>query len=212
MTTRSVRDGRTIEVFADLRCPFTHVGLQRLVARRAALGRHDVRLWVRAWPLELVNDAPLDAAMIAEEVDELRGQVAPDLFVDFDAAHFPTSSIPGLRLAAAAYRHSLEMGEQVSLALRSALFERGLDIADNDVLAGLATDAGLDDAGSATLDEVLADWRDGQQRGVIGSPQFFVGGEAWFCPSFEISRVDGELRIARDAAAFERFVSACFTT
>jgi hypothetical protein len=31
-----------IEVFADVACPFTHVGLRRFVDRRAELGRHDV--------------------------------------------------------------------------------------------------------------------------------------------------------------------------
>src|SRR6478735_6336015 len=43
--------GRAIEVFADVRCPFAHVGLRRLVERRRALGRDDVRLVVRAWPM-----------------------------------------------------------------------------------------------------------------------------------------------------------------
>ena len=44
---------------------------------------------VRAWPLELVNGTPLDSAMIGEEVDELRAQVAPDLFTGFDLSGFP---------------------------------------------------------------------------------------------------------------------------
>src|SRR3954464_13451066 len=53
--------GRTpvrIEVFADVACPFTHVGLCRLVARRRE-SNSDAVLWVRAWPLELVNGEPL---------------------------------------------------------------------------------------------------------------------------------------------------------
>ena len=49
-----------LEVFADVCCPFTHVGLRRIVRRRAELGRDDVVLVVRAWPLELVNGVPLD--------------------------------------------------------------------------------------------------------------------------------------------------------
>ena len=55
-----------IEVFADVACPFTHIGLRRLVEQRAALGRDDVTLLVRAWPLELVNGKPLDPAFIYE--------------------------------------------------------------------------------------------------------------------------------------------------
>jgi hypothetical protein len=39
---------RVLEVFADVWCLFTHVGLGRLVEQRAQLGRDDVVVWVRA--------------------------------------------------------------------------------------------------------------------------------------------------------------------
>jgi hypothetical protein len=55
-----VRHVSIIEVFADAGCPFTHVGLRRLVEHRDHAGRDDVVLRVRAWPLELVNGHPLD--------------------------------------------------------------------------------------------------------------------------------------------------------
>jgi predicted DsbA family dithiol-disulfide isomerase len=199
----------TIEVFADVRCPFTHVGLRRLVDRRAVLGRADVGLRVRAWPLELVNDAPLDPAMIGEEVDALRLQVAPDLFTGFDPSRFPDSSLPGLILAATAYGHSLGAGERVSLALRHALFEDGLDIADDGVLLEIAAAAGVESPTEGVPETVLADWTSGRQRGVVGSPHFFVGDEGFFCPSLDISRVDGELRITSDRATFDAFVERC---
>ena len=93
-----------VEVFADVCCPFTHVGLRRLVQRRDEVGG-DLELVVRAWPLELVNGAPLDGDLIAEEIEELRKQVAADLFVGFDRGRFPATSLPALELAAAAYRH-----------------------------------------------------------------------------------------------------------
>ncbi len=200
----------TIEVFADLRCPFTHVGLRRVVERRHALGHDAIRLRVRAWPLELVNAAPLDALLIAEEVAELRAQVAPELFAGFDPDRFPASSLPGLRLAAAAYRQSLDAGELVSLAMRTALFEEGRDITEPSELAAIAATAGIAEAVAGTDDDVVADWREGQRRGVIGSPHFFVAGDSWFCPALDITRRDGHLRIANDPAAFERFVTACF--
>ena len=57
----------TIEVFADIACPFTHVGLRRFVQRREELGRPDVTLLVRAWPLEVVNGQPLDPAATADK-------------------------------------------------------------------------------------------------------------------------------------------------
>jgi hypothetical protein len=41
---------------------------------------------------------------------------------------------------------------------------------------------------------------------VIGSPHFFGGGESMFCPSLEISRVDGRLRITSEPASFDAFL------
>jgi predicted DsbA family dithiol-disulfide isomerase len=197
----------TIEVFADVRCPFTHVGLRRLVDRRVALGRTDIRLCVRAWPLELVNDAPLDAAIIGEEVDALRAQVAPDLFTGFDPTRFANTSLPGLMLAATAYGHGLAAGERVSLALRDALFEGGLDIADEAVILEIAASADVEPPTETARQAVLADWEEGRQRGVVGSPHFFAGGEGFFCPSLDITRVDGKLRISSDAGTFDALVA-----
>jgi len=196
---------RTIEVFADVRCPFTHVGLRRLVARRDALGR-DVVLRIRAWPLELVNQAPLDAELIAEEVDALRAQVAPELFGAFDPGRFPKTSLPALALTAGAYEIGAEVGERVGLALRWALFEEGRDIATPSVLLDIAQAAGMELPHHHDQDQVRADWAQGQQRGVIGSPHFFIGRHGYFCPTLDITRVDGQLRIADNRAVFEDFI------
>src|SRR5512144_512187 len=107
-----------IEVFADVVCPFTHVGLRRFVDRRAELGRADVTLRVRAWPLEIVNGQPLDPHFVAEEIDDIRRQIAPTLFRRFTETAFPSSSLPALTLAAAAYTASLTTRPQVGLSLR----------------------------------------------------------------------------------------------
>ena len=195
----------TIEVFADVRCPFTHVGLRRLVARRDDLGS-DVGLRIRAWPLELVNDAPLDGELIAEEVDALRARVAPDLFAGFDPSRFPRTSLPALALTADAYGLGDEIGERVALALRWAFFEHGRDIAMPEVLHDIAHDAGVAWPGRHQEEQIRADWAEGQRRGVIGSPHFFIGREGFFCPTLDIVRVNGELQITDDGPAFERFV------
>ena len=79
---------RIVEVFADVRCPFAHVGLLRFVERRRELGADDISLVVRAWPLELVNGTPLDAAMVSQKIRALREQVAPTLFRGFDEDAF----------------------------------------------------------------------------------------------------------------------------
>jgi predicted DsbA family dithiol-disulfide isomerase len=196
--------GTMIEVFADVLCPFTHVGLRRLTDRRDRLGSRAV-VAVKAWPLEAVNGEPVDCEAVAEEVAELRRQVAPDLFTAFDPSHFPTTSIPALAVAAAAYRQDLRLGEQVSLALRNALFEQGLDISDSEVLDDVVRAHDLhpeprDDAA------VINQWHEGRRRGVIGSPHFFANGVGVFCPSLEITRVDGRLQIAADPEALEHFL------
>ena len=199
-----------IEVFADVACPFTHVGLRRFAAQRAELGREDMTLRVRAWPLEIVNGQPLDPQFIAEEIDDIRRQVAPALFQGFTEAAFPVSSLPALTLAAAAYDESLSTGEQVSLALRDLLFEQGGDIADSTVLARLARhhDVSVDLTDSR---RVLEDHAEGLTRGVVGSPHFFTPAGGFFCPSLDVHRdAGGHLRITADTAGFDRFVAACF--
>lgn len=194
-----------IEVFADIVCPFTHVELRRLVERRTAAGRTAPVLHVRAWPLELVNGEPLAGDLVGEEIVALREQVAADLFVGFDAARFPSTSLPALTLTAAAYRRSAQLGEDVALAFRDALFEEGADIADPDVLAGIATASGLDVPEVGDRVAIMADLDEGRRRGVQGSPHFFLGAESFFCPSLDITRVHGHLQVAFDATRFEDF-------
>jgi predicted DsbA family dithiol-disulfide isomerase len=133
--------------------------------------------------------------------------VAPELFAGFDPAQFPSTSLPAMALAAAAYRQDVHLGELVSLALRDALFEHSLDISDSAVLADIGRTHGVhrepgDDA------RVVDQWHEGQARGVVGSPHFFVNGEESFCPSMEITRIDGKLHIESDPDALERFLQS----
>ena len=199
-----------IEVFADIGCPFTHVGLRRFVERRAEAGRADVVLKVRSWPLEVVNGQPLDAHFIAEEVDDIRRQVAPDLFVGFAEASFPTTFLPALTVAAAAYDHDPATGELVSLELRDLLFEQGIDVADPDVLGRLAEAHGFD-VDLHDHRRVLEDHRDGVARGVVGSPHFFTPSGGFFCPALDVQRGDdGHLVLTPDTDAFDAFLTSCF--
>jgi predicted DsbA family dithiol-disulfide isomerase len=200
-----------IEVFADVGCPFTHVGLRRFVELRTELDRPDVTLRVRAWPLEIINGRPLSASFVAEEVDDIREQVAPTLFEGFEESSFPASSLPALTLAAAAYEHDHATGERVSLALRDLLFEEGVDIADVAVLQRLAADHVV----SVDFDDtsrVLADHADGVARGVVGSPHFFTPTGGFFCPALDIHRESsGHLRITADVEGFQEFLHSCLS-
>jgi len=201
-----------IEVFADIWCPFTHVGLRAIEQERARTGRTDVGIRVRAWPLELVNGAPLDPAVTKEHADDLRAQVAPDLFRNLDVDRFPRSTFDALALVNRAYRTDLQVGERVSFALRDALFEEGRDISDRGTLEDLARDLGVAMPDESDHAAVVADWHEGGRRGVLGSPHFFCGGTDVFCPSLDITKDPEQgVAIVRDAARLTEFLARCFT-
>lgn len=201
-----------IQVFADVGCPFAHVGLARFVERRRDVGPDAVRLHVRSWPLEIVNGQPLDPQFIDEEIVEIREQLDTDLFDGFSADAFPASSLPSLALTAAAYRHDVTTGEEVALEVRSLCFREGRDIAAATVLDEVAARHGL----TVTDDDVAqvhTDLDDGREMGVIGSPHFFTPGGGFFCPALDVGRGDdGHLRIHADPDGFDRFLDACFAT
>ena len=198
-----------LELYADVACPFAHLGLHRLVDERRRRGRDDLALWVRPWPLELVNGEPLAPDAVAAEIEALRAAVAPELFRGFDAASFPSTTLPALALAGAAYRVSDALGERVSVALRDAVFEQGLDVGDTTVLDTMAAYLGVPAVTDADRAQVLVDYEEGRQRGVRGSPEFFVHGTRYFCPALDIRHVEGRLEIELDAASFEAFVADC---
>jgi len=200
-----------LEVFADVSCPFTHVGLRAALAERARQGRDDVTLRVHAWPLELVNGAATDPTTTAAHVAALRAQVASDLFSGFIAENVPSTTMLALALEAAAYRVDPATGEAVSLALRDALFEQGLDISSAVVLRTIAARWSLSDVVLRDDAPVLAEWRAGQARGVLGSPHFFCADIDVFCPALDIARdAAGSLTLRRNAAQLREFLGGCF--
>ncbi len=199
-----------IEVFADIWCPFAHVGLRAIEEQRARTGRTDVAIWVRAWPLELVNGLPLDPAVTKAHADDLREQVAPDLFRHLEVDRFPSSTLDALALANRAYRADLQVGERVSFALRDALFEEGRDISDPVTLEDLARDLGVAMPDEPDRADVESDWHEGGRRGVLGSPHFFCGDTDVFCPSLDITEdpVEGVM-IVKDVSRLTEFLERC---
>lgn len=206
---------RTVEVFADVVCPFTHVGLRRLFTERDRRGATGVSIRVRAWPLELVNGAPPGPQLLVEEIAALRGQVSPDMFMGFSEAAAPTSTMAALALGCAAYAHGHKVGEQVAVAIREALFEEGRSLEDLDLLRSIAATHGIDPGCIYDIDRVRADFEEGSERGVIGSPHFFVSGtergeRGWFCPGLDISHTTEGFSIRLATHEFEEFLDSCF--
>jgi predicted DsbA family dithiol-disulfide isomerase len=198
---------RVIDVYADVLCPFTHVGLRRIVVERAARGV-PVMLHALAWPLEWVNGAPLAPEFVALEVQALRESVASDLFAGFDADAFPSTSVPALALAAAAYERDLDTGEAVSLALRDAVFEQGLDVGTDAVLDRIAAVYRVERPADDSA--VRAQYDTGRRAGVVGSPYFVFDDHRWFCPSLDVHHVDGEFQIEFDRVAGAEFLRQIF--
>lgn len=199
-----------IELFADVACPFAHVSLCRIAARRSAVGREDVPIVVRSWPLELVNGTPLDAHEVDEEIAVLRDSVAGDLFEGFDPAVFPSTSMPALALVAAGYAEDPVVGERLAFEVRDLLFEQGADVTDSDVLGAVADRHGLPRSAMEEHDRVREDYEEGRRRGVVGSPHYFVEGRDVFCPSLDVSKPEGSLRVRFDRERFEEFVREAF--
>jgi len=198
----------TIEVFADITCPFTHVGLKRVVARLASLGG-DSKIIVRAWPLEWVNGVPLDADAVAMKAGVMTDQMGVTDFNGFDRAQWPESTIPALNLAAAAYEKDHNTGLAASLKLRALVFEQGMKVDDPKTLGGLAQELGIADWAYSTepSPQVQADYDDGTKRKVRGSPDFWVGPDEFFCPSLTIGHDDdGALTSEFDPEGLDRFI------
>lgn len=199
-------DRPVLEVFADIWCSFAHIGLRTVAAHRAAAGRPDVAIVVRSWPLELVNGVPLSVAKTHEHIVELQEFVAPEAFAGFNPQHFPASTLDALALVACAYRSSLDLGERASFLVRDALFEDGRDIGDPAVITDLARQLGIGLPDASDRAKVTADWEEGKQRGVIGSPHFFANGRDVFCPSLHIERGDHGLTIHANASKIADFL------
>lgn len=199
---------RRIEVFADITCPFTHVGLRRVVSQIDERGA-DVELVVRAWPLEWVNGEVFAADAIETKIGVLRRELGVDAFAGFDPDNWPTTSVPALNLCAAAARLGPAPGLRAALDVRDALFERGADISDPAVLAGLADAHGVEAPGDEADPDVQADYAEGQRRGVRGSPDFWVGDDEFFCPALELGHDDaGDLHARFDQEGLARFIEA----
>jgi predicted DsbA family dithiol-disulfide isomerase len=199
------QDITTLEVFADITCPFTHVGLKRVIEHIAQID-HAVAVHVRAWPLEWVNETGLDVDAVEMKAKALTEQLGVDDFSGLDHDHWPDSTIPALELAAAGYARDMATGLAVSLELRSALFEHGRNVGAPEVLAEIAANHDLSAPEPGASAAVQADYDEGRGRGVSGSPHFFVGQDNFFCPALDLGHdAEGNLTARLDIDGLAAF-------
>lgn len=192
----SVGGMTTVEVFADITCPFTHVGLKQVIEHVADMSE-PADVVVRAWPLEWVNGEPLAVDAVLTKAAALTEQLGVDDFGGLRADRWPTTTIPALDLVARAYERDAATGLAVSLAVRAALFEHGLDVADTDVLVAIADEHDLPAAADEPRPAITEDYELGRRRGVQGSPHFFVGDDGFFCPALDLGHDDAGHLTAR---------------
>jgi predicted DsbA family dithiol-disulfide isomerase len=196
-----------IDVFADITCPFAYVGLHHVIDHIAELDR-PVSVVVRSWPLEWVNGSGLAVDGVETKAAALREQLGVDLFNGLAPDRWPSSTIPALALAAAAYDLDSATGLAVSLELRTALFELETDISDIGALREIARAHGIEfDPGDDRA--VRADYEAGRARGVKGSPHYFVADTDFFCPALDLGRDADDHLIARfDPDGLARFLAS----
>ncbi len=191
----------TIET--DIDCPFTHVGLKVTVAEIDAQNI-PVDLHVRAWPLEWVDGSPLDVDGVAAKVTALKAELAVDDFGGLRRDRWPYTTLPALNLGDATYQRDAATGLAVSFLLRRLLFEEGLDVSDQQVLADVADDFALPAPPTAAT---AGDYAEGTRRGVRGSPDFWIEGRKFFCSSLEIGHgLDGNLTAEFDDDGIRKFL------
>lgn len=195
----------TIEVFADITCPFTQVGLKRVIEHIARM-EQPADVFVRAWPLEWVNETGLEVTAVEAKAKALSDQLGVDDFPGLDHDQWPASTIAALELAAAGYARDMATGLAVSIELRRALFEQGRNIGDLDVLAEIAANHDLPVPEPGDSSAVQADYDEGRRRGVSGSPHFFVGHDNFFCPALDLGHdADGNLTARLDIDGLAAF-------
>ena len=173
-----------IEIWSDLHCPWALIAVHRLRQARARLGA-EVSLVPRAWPLEWVNDHGTPRDIVTAETAVLASH-EPELFNAYASSSWPSAFLPAFELAAAARRcQGPAIAEDVDYAIRLAFFRDSVDVS---VAAGLRhaleIAASLDGEvnAEAIMDtwtnfpvraDVMADFLEGQQLPIQGSPQIF---------------------------------------
>jgi predicted DsbA family dithiol-disulfide isomerase len=168
-----------LTVFSDLHCPWAYLFSIRLRRARTAVGEPPVA-W-RSWPLELVNERGTPWETLSQEIPVL-AQLEPDHFAPPRRATWPSTFLPAMEgLKVAGELGGPAAADRFDEAARRAFFLHRRDLSIRPVLADVAAEAGLDRArfldafdGGGHRRSVIADWQEGQRRGVQGSPHAFL--------------------------------------
>ncbi|WIJ46696.1 DsbA family oxidoreductase [Curtobacterium citreum] len=209
-----MNDSVKVDVWSDIACPWCYIGKRKFEAGAAAFGAGPdaAPVEVEYHSFELSPDTPVDfegteaeflsghKGMPVEQAQQMLEHVAGiaqsvGLDYDFDAMHH-TNTVKAHQVIHLAKQH----GKQLDMVERlfTAYFERGEHVGQDESLADLAAEVGLD------RDEVLTTLLDDGQLAAVRADQaqaqaFGINGVPFFV-------IDGKYGVsgAQDPAAFEQ--------
>ncbi|OPG14743.1 DsbA family protein [Microbispora sp. GKU 823] len=162
MTTTLTPEPGTIIIFSDIWCSFAHIAVHRLHRTRERLGLTGrVRFDHRAFPLELLNDAPSPRPGTDSEVGRMAA-LEPDAGWQLWQAKdwlYPSTTLPALEAVQAAKEQGFAASEQLDLALRRAFWAESRCISHRKVILDAAASTGVVD-----VDALAAALDDGRAR------------------------------------------------
>lgn len=179
-----------LEFFFDYGSPFSYLANHRLAQLRERTG---VEIAYRPMLLGAVFKATGNQSPALEPIEAKRSYGGLALRRSAEAygapfvgnSHFPVNTLMLMRTAVAAQRQGVF--DPFHATVYPAFWVDGLDLGDEEVLARLLDDAGLDAAKLAELraqDDVKAELRSTTEeaiaRGAFGAPTFFLGDEMFF--------------------------------
>lgn len=149
-----------IILYTDIWCSFAHITVHRLHAARKRLGLEDqVQFDHRAYPLELLNDAPSPRPGTDSEVGRMASLEPGAGWQLWQAKDwlYPSTVLPALEAIQAAKLQSFRAAEQLDLGLRRAFWAESRSISHRKVILDVARETGAVDV--TALAEALDDGR-----------------------------------------------------
>lgn len=149
-----------VVVYSDIWCSFAHIAIHRLHTTRARLGLEDkISFDLRAFPLEMLNDAPSPRPGTDSEVARMASLEPAAGWQLWQAKDwlYPSTTLPALEAVLAAKEQSLKASEQLDLGLRRAFWAESRTITHRKVILDVARETGAVDVDA--LDEALNDGR-----------------------------------------------------
>ncbi|GAA0912930.1 DsbA family oxidoreductase [Nonomuraea longicatena] len=174
-----------VEIFSDVICPWCYIGHTRFARAAEAFRAKGGTLEVVMRPFQLNPDATTEGEPLVPFLEEKYGPGVSQMFarvsnaaeqeglkLDYDAA-VSANTAEAHRLIAVATAQGL--GEEMAQRLFRAYFTEGRNVADPEVLAGLAAEVGVRDQGEdaeVSGHEVSEQLARARRLGITGVPLF----------------------------------------